>query len=223
MEKSAPGLFDSVLRQENLLLWLVLGKRAQHQKAKESMWLISEYYWIFSCVENTGNLLPNIRPHFHLLGVLNILSSGLMKKVTSINLWPGRLTGVILDRWPTISQSNGQIIMFWILDSFAQNYKWNVSFKAEYVYRFSSNLFGNLAHVVTWSELLPGEKELGCWCLELNLGSGLISGWCPRKYNGDATQAVCGGRCSDGVVSDSNMDSKCQRQNLKPDRMILNT
>lgn len=33
-------------------------------------------------------------------------------------------------------------------------------------------------------------------------------GWCPRGCNGDAAQAVGGGRCSDRVVSDFNMDSK---------------
>lgn len=37
-----------------------------------------------------------------------------------------------------------------------------------------------------------------------------------------APEAVGGGRPSERAVSDSNMDSKCQSQNLNPDLMILN-
>lgn len=57
----------SVLRQENHLLQLELWKKAQCQKAEVSVWLISEYYLIFRCIENKGMCYQNILSDFHLL------------------------------------------------------------------------------------------------------------------------------------------------------------
>lgn len=60
--------YCSVLRQENHLLQLELWKKARRQKAEVSVWLISEYYLIFYCIENKGMFYQNILSDFHLLG-----------------------------------------------------------------------------------------------------------------------------------------------------------